>query len=401
MRKMYNRIATATVFAIGILMAMPYFNNDAGAINAADIQSSPIMFYHESPEEPQLTQLQSEFDFADYISSGTSEFEEMALLKDWVYTRIPYDLNYNDSELRNALHILRRARKGDSFLCTTKSMVFMQCAVSLGWTSRLIFLKKPTQEEHAGNDIWSNQYRKWIYMDPTWNIHIERHGIPLSIREIRREWLKNNGRDIVYVFGAGRNTRRYTTRDLPVIREDSKIWKIIPIDATWLSYSGEIAVLGRNDFFSCCSQNGSNGWDPLYVVRNKLSWKEKIKAFFSNGKGYPPKMIFYELNRVDVKVVHRKEKLKEHQAKPIEVRLNAFGKNNYTPNFMEYLVKINKEDWKTAEERFEWNPEPGNNIVRARIMNRFGVVGPITEKRIYIPVKKKKEKSASSRKARH
>jgi hypothetical protein len=398
---MYNRIITATALTAALFAAMQYFIDDAGAVKAADIQSAPVTFYHETPGEPQLIQLQSEFDFNDYISTGTTEFEEMTLLKDWVYSRISYDLNYDDSELRNAIKILRRARRGDAFLCTTKSTVYMQCAVSLGWTSRLILLKKPTQEEHAGNDIWSNQYRKWVYIDTTWNIHVERRGIPLSIHEIQREWLKNNGRDIEYVFGAGKNARRYTARDLPVIRNDSKIWKLIPLDASWLSYSGGITVLGRNDFFSCCNRNESTGWDPLYVARSKLNWNKRFKALFSRDKKYPPEMLFYDLNRVDVSMVSHKEKQKEHQGKPVEVRLNAFGKNNYTPNFMEYLVKINKEEWKITDGRFMWNPGPGNNIVRARIMNRFGVVGPVTEKRIYVSVTKKKKNPKRGRYARH
>jgi hypothetical protein len=398
--KMHNRILIAAALVAALTAAPPSFKDDAGAAQAADIQSVPVTFYHETPEEPLLTQLQSEFDFSNYISAGFTEFEEMTLLKDWVYSRIPYDLNYDDSELRNAILVLRRARKGDAFICTTKSTVYMQCAVSLGWTSRLILLKKPTGEEHAGNDIWSNQYRKWVYIDTTWNIHVERSGVPLSIQEIQREWLKNNGRDIEYVFGAGKNAQRYTARDLPIARNDSKIWKLIPLDASWLSYSGEITVVGRNDFFSCCKRNEPNGWDPLYVARSRPNWRRKIRLLFSGGRQYSPDMLFYDLNRVDVAIAHPKGRVKERQGNTIEVRLDAFGKNNYTPNFMEYLVQINNNEWKMSDERFMWDPGPGNHIVRARIMNRFGVVGPVTVMRVYIAAKKKKKNPEKGRRSR-
>ena len=400
MTTVHTRIITTTL-ALVMLASMQYHMDNAGAANAADIQSTPITFYHESPEEPQLMQLQSEFDFNDYISAGITEFEEMTLLKDWVYSRIPYDLNYNDAELRNGLAILRRARRGDAFICTTKSTVYMQCAVSLGWTSRIIFLKKPTGEEHAGNDIWSNQYRKWVYIDPTWNIHVERRGVPLSIHEIQREWLKNNGRDIEYVFGAGINAQRYTARELPVVRNDSKIWKLLPLDASWLCYSSGITVLGRNDFFSCCSRNGSDGWEPQYTTQYTSNWRRKIRAFFSRGRKFQPEMLFHDLNRVDIAIVPPRGKVKERQGNLVEVRLNAFGKNNYTPNFMEYLVKINNEDWKMSDDHFVWSPGPGNHIMRARIMNRFGVVGPVTVKRIYVPAKKKKKSPVRDRHTRH
>jgi hypothetical protein len=378
------RIIPLPVVTVILFLSLSLPGGIQAAVRAADVQSDPIVFYHESAEEPQLSALLAEFDYAAYVSAGLTEFEQMILLKNWVYTHIPYELNFNDSELRSAPLILRRARKGESFLCTNLSAVYLQCAVSLGWTSRHIFLKRPTKEEHAGNDIWSNQYRKWVYIDPTWNIHIERHGIPLSIQEIRREWQKNNGREIVYVFGAGKNMKRYTTRDLPITRNDSRVWMLMPIDGSWLSYSYQIAVLGRNDYFTC-GQNGSSLWDPMYVVQYKLSWRQKIKSFFSNGQGYAPRALFYDLNRVDVRVSFEKKKRRKGSVPgTVMVNLSAFGRNNYTPNFMEYLVKINEGDWKVADERFKWKLVPGANILRARIMNRFGVVGPVTVKRYYM-----------------
>ncbi len=367
-----------------------------GRARAADMQSRPVAFYHESSDEPRVDQLLREFDFSSHVSAGLTEFQEMALLKNWVYTRIPYDLNFADSELRDSIRILRRAGRKEAFICTSISTVFVQTAVSMGWTSRQVILKKRVGDEHAGNDIWSNQYRKWVYMDPTWNIHMEHRGVPLSIDEIRREWLGNNGRDIVYVFGAGKNERRYAARDLPVRRNDSKIWRLIPLDRGWIRYFNEVAILGRNDFFSCCNRNGSNAWDPIYVLKTKGSWKDRFRTYFSKSTGYSSKALFYDLNRVDVHIGGQAGKQAGRRVKTVEVRLNAFGNNNYTPNFMEYLVKLNGADWKVTGDRFTWNLEPGENILRARIMNRFGVVGPVTEKRLTMQGKKKPETGSGS-----
>lgn len=349
----------------------------AGALFAADTQRAPILFHHEEAEDPRLTQLREEYDFAAHASAGTNEMEEMALLKDWVYARIPYGLNFGDAELRDSRTILRRAGRGDAFLCTTKATVLVQCAASMGWTARLVFLKRPTGEEHAGADIWSNQHRKWVYFDPTWNIHLELRGMPLGIHEIRREWKKNRGRDLVYLFGAGKHVRRYGVRDLPVRRRDSRIWRLLPLDRAWPSYADKISVLGRNDFFSSGGSGGKARWDPMYEMAKKARRRNRIQSFFFDGKGYPPGSLFHDLNRVDI--------IPEGGAGtgggPVRLRLDAFGENNYTPNFMEYLVKINEQDWKIAGDRIEIMPARGENVVRARIMNRFGVVGPVTEMR--------------------
>ncbi|MBN2160466.1 MAG: hypothetical protein JW807_13815 [Spirochaetes bacterium] len=371
---------------IFLFAAIPGHDN----ARAADVQSVPLLFYHETSEEPRLRELQDEFDFDEYIDRGMTEFEQMALLKNWVYKNIKYALNFKDSDLRDTIGILRRARRGDPFICTTMSTAFMQCAVSMGWTARQVFLKRPTGEEHAGNDIWSNHYRKWVYIDVTWNLHIERDGVPLSIQEIRREWLKNRGAHVVYVFGAGKKERRYTARQLPIVRRDSRVWKLIPVDRSWLGYFNRIAVLGRNDFFTCCCPKGPGARKPMYVVRNTAGRGRYAGSFVPGGIIHPPSRLFHDLNRVDVALESRGGKRRARRAKSVEVRLNAFGRYNYTPNFMEYLVKINDGDWKVTGERFRWDLQPGTNILKARIMNRLGIVGPVTEKRIVMPMEKKR-----------
>jgi hypothetical protein len=375
-----------TLFLIG------YQHSGGGFLLAADVQTSPILFYHESAGTPELSQLLHEFDFDTFVSRGNGEFEKMIMLKDWVYAHIPYALNFNDSDDLNAINILRRAREGYPFLCTNIAAVYMLCAVSMGWTARYVFLRKPTNEEHAGNDIWSNQYRKWVYIDPTWNIHMEMRGVPLSIYEIRREWIRNRGRHIVYVFGAGQRAKRYRMRDLPIIGGGSDIWKYLPIDRTWLSYTHDIAILGRNDFFSFKKQTGMSFWEPVYVIRGRVSRKDKIDDIFKNGKRLKPRLLFHDLNRVDITITQPGEGRKGFHQGRAEVGLDAFGRYNYTPNFMGYLVSINHADWRVKGSRFRMKLHSGTNIVRARTLNRFGVLGPVSVRRI---------RTNSTRKIRH
>ena len=92
------RARTISFTGIACIMA-------AGALFAADIQQAPILFYHEDAEEPQLTQLREDFNFAGYASTGRNEMEEMALLKNWVYAHISYGLNFGDADLRDSCKI--------------------------------------------------------------------------------------------------------------------------------------------------------------------------------------------------------------------------------------------------------------------------------------------------------
>jgi hypothetical protein len=375
-----SQILCAVVCVLVILAPNPRGNGRTAV--GPDVQESPLLFYHESAMEPAIESFTREFGFDEYVSAGTTEFEKMALLNEWVYGAVPYGLNYRDSELRDGVRILRRARNGQAFLCTNLSAVFIECAVSLGWTARNIYLRKPTGEEHAGNDIWSNQYRKWVYIDPTWNMHIERRGIPLGIHEIRREWIKNRGRDIVYVVGAGTRARRYVSRELPIVRKDSAIWRLIPLGRGWLNYTFQVAVVGRNDYFACCRDNQAGLWDTLYLVRDHFNRKDRRWPFLKSGTVVPPKKLFHDLNRVDVSVPHRKS----YRKGPLAVELDGFGPNNHTPNFKEYQVRINDGEWKSVSDTsFTWYLASGPNTLQARIVNSFGVAGPVTEKSISVP----------------
>jgi hypothetical protein len=374
-----------------MLFLFGYQHSCGGSLFAADVQTSPILYYHESAGTPELSQLLHEFDYDAYVSHGNGEFEKMIMLKDWVYAHIPYALNFNESDELNAISVLRKAQEGHPFLCTNIAAVYMLCAVSMGWTARYVFLRKPTNEEHAANDIWSNQYRKWVYIDPTWNIHMEMGGVPLSIYEIRREWIRNKGRNIVYVFGAGRRAKRYRMRDLPIIGGGSDVWKYLPVDRTWLGYTHDIAILGRNNFFSFRKQTGMNLWDPAYVIRGRVSRNDKIDDIFKNGKRLKLRLLFYDLNRVDITISQHGKGRRGFHPGPAEVKLDAFGRNNYTPNFMAYLVSIDHVDWRVKRSRFRIKLHPGTNIVRARTMNRFGVLGPVSVRRIRTnPIRKVK-----------
>ncbi len=348
------------------------------ALYAYDLQISPIRFYHESYNTPQLKTLISEFDYSGYISSGSDEFERMILLKNWVFYNIKYDFVSRTQNLRNALVILRRARKGRPFLCTNFSAVYMQCAISLGWTSRYFFVRKPDGREHALNDVWSNQYNKWVFIDPTWNIHLEKKGIPLSLYEARNEWIKNGGKDVIYVFGAGESRIDYSYSDLPVKRSDNKLWKTMPVDKNWLGYTYEIAMPGRNNFFSHKRGDGRDIWDLIYIIKDRINRHDKKWAFRKRKAIDGKEMMFHPVNRASVEIRRNVYNNRSYA----EIILSSDRDGSYTPNFKAFLVNVNNSGWKMSAGSFRLKLKPGINSLKARIVNQFGIMGPITEIKI-------------------
>lgn len=337
-------------------------------------QKRPIVFSHESYYTPQLRTLKENYNFDELAGKGKNEFESMIMLRDWVFRKLRYSLSCKDTELRNALTILKMAGKGEAFICTGYSAVFMQCAISMGWTARYIFLKMPTGEQHAGVDVWSNQYRKWIYMDPSWNIHCEKGGIPLSIYEMRNEWIKDKGKELTYVFGAGNTSQKYPAASLPARRTDSELWTRIPITQKWLSYTGDIAIVGFNNFFSYGNGSGRDVFNRMYALlddfsRGKRSWK-----FFHTNNTRDTRALFHDCNRVGITIINEQGKKGF-----VRMRFSAFGNYNYTPNFKTFQVQTGSSAWKDCDDDYILKLSRGKNPVKVRIVNLFGITGPVEE----------------------
>ena len=336
----------------------------------AEEQKEPILFYHEDYGTPQLNYLLDEFDFDDTIVSAETEFEQITALKNWVFYNIDFKHNYPMGALRNALSILRYAETGKSFHCVHFAATFMQCSLSLGWTTRYMFVQNIKNELHAINEIWSNQYNKWIMIDVTWNIHIEVDGIPLSGLEIRNEWIKNNGQDLVYVFGTTENEAKYLYEDLPVSRDDNNAWIWWPLDDIYMTYFYEIAYIGRNNFFSSGDGNGSNIYDYVYIIKDELNENDYDWDFRFSEDIDDMNALYHDINRIDISYDYI-------DWDTVQIKLDAFGEYNYTPNLKNFLIRIDDGEWHDTSDSFFWNLNDGRNVLYSRIENKFNRLGPV------------------------
>ncbi len=371
-----------------ILLLIFFLLKLAGA--AAEKQSKPIIFFHEKSSAPELKELVNSYDYREYISGGKDEFQKMILLKNWVYKKISYDFKAKDQTLRNALKVLSSSKYGEHFLCTNLAAVFMQSALSLGWTSRYFFLRKSSGNEHATNDVWSNKFNKWVFIDATWNLHLEKKGIPLSIAEAREEWFKNRGRELVYVFGAGRERIEYRYADFPVRRKDSRVWSRYPLDRSWLAYLEEVALVGRNDFFTRGDGDGRNIWDHIYIIKDRHNSGDTKWAFRKRKAVKKIEDMFHMLNHALINIEQRPVIMNDELftinvlkwKSILKVELSSSGSRSYTPYFKGFFIRVDDGEWVRGGESFFWVLKPGLNILRVRIVNTFGVFGPVSTVRI-------------------
>ncbi|MDB6031780.1 MAG: putative lipoprotein, partial [Verrucomicrobiales bacterium] len=163
-------------------------------------------FHFDAFENPKLKELRSRYKLDDVIAPGKDEFEKQVMLMDWTHRQFK-KFGKPSADAKGALEILQCIEGGHTFFCAHYAKVLVSSAASLGWVDRELALRrhqgsaKDGSSEHSTTEIWSNQHRKWVMLDPTSNMYLEKEGIPLNAWEIRQEWFYHNGTNLTFVIG--------------------------------------------------------------------------------------------------------------------------------------------------------------------------------------------------------
>jgi hypothetical protein len=178
-------------------------------------------FKFDSASNPKLKELRERFKLDEVVAPGKDEFDRQVLLMDWTHRQFK-KFGKPSTNAKGALEILQAIDEGHSYFCAQYAEVLVSTAASLGWVDRPLALRRHQgvnkaggSTEHSVTEIWSNQHRKWVMLDPTSNMYLEKDGLPLNAYEIRQEWFYHDGKDLVFVVGKERRT--YRKPDLPIV----------------------------------------------------------------------------------------------------------------------------------------------------------------------------------------
>ncbi|HTD66424.1 MAG TPA: hypothetical protein VK846_07845, partial [Candidatus Limnocylindria bacterium] len=177
-------------------------------------------FKFDSFDNPKLKELRECGHLDEVVTPGTDEFGRQLLLMDWTHRQFK-KFGRPSTNCHGALQILQAIDEGHTFYCAHYADVLVSAAASLGWVDRSLALRRHQganknggSTEHSVTEIWSNQHRKWVMLDPTSNIYLEKDGVPLNAWELRQEWFYRGGTNLVFVVGKER--KKYRKSDLPI-----------------------------------------------------------------------------------------------------------------------------------------------------------------------------------------
>jgi hypothetical protein len=318
-------------------------------------------FVFDAFENPKLKELRETHKLDEVVAAGKDEFDRQVLLLDWAHRRFR-KFGRPTANPRGALEILRAIDEGHTFFCAQYGQVYVSAAASLGWVDRALALRRHRDypgagsPEHTSTEIWSNQHRKWVMMDPTGNLYVERGGMPLSAWEIRVEWFEREGKDLV--FSVGKERKKHRKADLPIFLGRFPGFGDLTVPANEMEKYGFTAYIPNTNLMDAGPDYGR-----MFIVKDRhcegTKWHERTVP--ANPAADP----YFPIGQAAVSLAAENGKLK--------VSLRTL-----TPNFKEFRVRTDGGAWKTSEAAFVWDLRAGTNRLEAVSVNRFGVEGPVS-----------------------
>lgn len=316
-------------------------------------------FKFDSAANPKLAELRRRYELDAVVAPGHDEFDRQVRLLDWVHHQFKR-FGRPAREPRGALEILEGIEQGKAYFCSQYAHLFVSAAASLGWVDRELALRRHRDPPHGGSsehsttEIWSNQYRKWIMMDPTAKMYLERDGMPLNAYEIREAWFHHGGRDLVFVVGKER--KRYRKADLPIFLARFEGFGDLTIPADELDKYGFIGYIPNTDLMDAGLDYGR-----MFITQDDLcaGTRWHIRPAPPNPAVDP----YFPIGQAALSL--------RPEAGRIRVTIRTL-----TPNFKTFEARRDDGLWTPIGADYLWDLRPGANRLEVRTVNHFEVRGP-------------------------
>jgi hypothetical protein len=332
-------------------------------ISGPEFHSSKLFVGVEDPTHPRVKRLRDEYRLNDVVHGETSEFRKMLKLRHWVHSRwhIDNEQNFNG----DVFEILEKAKAGAGFNCSHAMKVQHAVMTAMGYVVRDLGVQCNTEEfpdgfHHGVNEVWSNEYAKWVLMDGEYDFHFERDGQVLSALEVHEAVRKDGGQGIVKVQGPNRKVIPMKGLGFPFTSALGYWWTAYHVrQNTFTQPTGNESrlVIFDNEAFRTTTWLRKRGDNVL-----RKHWAYDAKAFVPTS------------DRHQIEWTPGVPNLLIRQTSPAELEVRI---ESETPNLKSTSLRINGNDWQTlADERFVWKLRNGDNQLEVRTRNMFDVDGP-------------------------
>ena len=335
-----------------------------------EFATSRYVLAEEDFHHPRLVLLRERERLDQVLAGAPRQFEAAVRLRAWAHRQWKPGTSFHYPPW-DAVEILDLARQhGNHGFCAQYAIVFLQACQAMGIHARYVDLPG-----HFVVAIWSDDFDRWVLMDPMHDLHYEKEGFPLRGRDLHRAYREHDASGIAQVDSAGRRQ--------PVTLEDLAAFRLYSIDtaANQLSQPVEVRINGAWTTLRHAADHRAYprvGRDQLMIESEFLAWRsgEAAPAFPERPESRDSDDFRYAMNQTILLLANSRVSQRI-------LKLALLNQNS--PTFARFQVRSEAgRDWIRAPgETVKWLLHPGKNEIQARVETRDGWKGPTSTLRLY------------------
>jgi len=333
-------------------------------VSGPEFAANTLFVGVEDPLCADAKRLRKDYQLDDVVNGEAGEFRKLLKLRHWVHSRwhIDNDQNFNGG----VFEILERAKAGDGFNCSHAMKVQHAVMTAMGFVVRDLGVQCNTEEypdgfHHGVNEVWSNEYAKWVLVDGEYDFHFERGGQPLSALEVHEAARSDGGRQLVKVQGPDRTAVPMKGLGFPFTSAIGYWWTSYHVrQNTFTQSQGNESrlVIFDNEAFRQTTWLRKRGDNVL-----RKHWAYDANAFVATR------------DRRQIEWTPGVCELQVRQRAPAELEVLV---STSTPNLKFTSVRLDGGDWRLLEGgKLIWKLKAGGNRLEVRTRNVLDVDGPI------------------------
>jgi Transglutaminase-like superfamily len=312
---------------------------------------------------PKFEALKEKYQLDTIFHGETDELKRILLLRHWISTVIKID-DYGPYKGDGSVEsIIDEGLKGNGFHCGHFTAVQNAVMNAYGYVTRCLLADVGVPVDyivggghHAINEVWLNSYDKWFLSDAKYDYHFEKADIPLSALEVRDEYLKNKGADILLVKGPAREKTDVYPDPKTSKEQFASVY-------TWLSWGK------YNDRYS----NWPNTQTDFMLFYNDDYFKNHVWLW--DGKRHWAYDTEYMILKDDSRAIEWTPNVIASDV-TIKEDLADIHLRSATPNLRSYQMKEENGAWQDIDKDVQVKLTHDTNTLGFRTVNLAGVPGP-------------------------
>jgi hypothetical protein len=336
-----------------------------------EIKYSSTGFTYQSADEPFNKEVIERDDLDKIVASSTGEFDLIVKMlayssRRWVYggPTLEYP-KWNTIDMAERAHSL-----GDGGMCIQHAAYLAHILTVVGLQARHVNI-----QYHEVVEVWSNEFDKWIYLDPTQAVDLYMYdkasGEPLSLCDMHKIYYEMYGVKSPIDWMLAPDAWRTAKPDPKTLTTSFSTTdpRVEMSHVGWMGYYellDFLRMMPRNDFSTTTIPEPLAQGTIQWPWDGYLNWYDHLAPPKLQYSRHPDREADFwpDLNRV------RFEAVPEINGDMVFITMSTF-----TPSFKTFQVRVDGGEWRDSDFRFNWRLHSGKNCLEMRALSGFGIGG--------------------------